>query len=168
MQKILVFLLKTFWPSSGRNSIRVAAIRSLAVYNFCKNSNTLYLFFDCFKMLHRLTQSFTLCNSSTRNSSIDFHRLDYRVGRVLSLFSSRGNWDSPNPSPAGKCAPLPPVLGGGAHSLAREGLGESQFRRGENKLSTLVLVIYTYFVGSIYCNSLCRLFIVVVSKFLTD
>jgi len=100
LQKILVFLLKTFWPSSGRNSIRVAAIRSLAVYNFCKNSNTLYLFFDCFKMLHRLTQSFTLCNSSTRNSSIDFHRLDYRVGRVLSLFSSRGNWDSPNPSPA--------------------------------------------------------------------
>jgi hypothetical protein len=45
------------------------------------------------------------------------------------LFSSRRNWDSPNPSPAGECAP--PVLGGGAHSLAREGLGEPQFRRGD-------------------------------------
>jgi hypothetical protein len=29
------------------------------------------------------------------------------------------------------CSPPPPVLGGGAHLLAREGLGESQFRRGE-------------------------------------
>ncbi len=55
--------------------------------------------------------------------------LTHRVGRVLSFFSSRRNWDSPNPSPAGECAPLPPVLGGGAHSLAREWLGESQFRR---------------------------------------
>jgi len=29
----------------------------------------------------------------------------HRVGRVLSLFSSRRNWDSPNPSPAGECPP---------------------------------------------------------------
>jgi hypothetical protein len=40
------------------------------------------------------------------------------------LFSSRRNWDSPNPSPAGECSPPPPppppVPGGGAHSLARE------------------------------------------------
>ncbi len=52
--------------------------------------------------------------------------LDHRVGRVLGFFSSRRNWDSPSPSPAGECAPPPPVLRGGAHSLARE----SQFRRG--------------------------------------
>jgi hypothetical protein len=46
----------------------------------------------------------------------------HRVGRVL----SRRNWDSPNPSPAGECPPPPPpVLGRGEHSLAREGLGES-------------------------------------------
>jgi hypothetical protein len=38
------------------------------------------------------------------------------------LFSSRKNWDSPNPSP-GECAPPPLVPGGGAHSLAREGVG---------------------------------------------
>ncbi len=49
----------------------------------------------------------------------------------------------PPPPPAGECAPLPPVLGGGAHSLAREGLGESQFRRGTY---TVVLFVYMYFV----------------------
>jgi hypothetical protein len=37
---------------------------------------------------------------------------------------------------ASKCAP-PPRTGGGAHSPAGEGLGESQFRRLEKKLSTL-------------------------------
>ncbi len=35
---------------------------------------------------------------------------NHRVGRVLSFFSSRWNWDSPNPSPPGKCAP--PRFGG--------------------------------------------------------
>ncbi len=41
--------------------------------------------------------------------------LGHRVGRVLSLFSSRRNWNSPNPSPAGECAPppFPPVWGEG-------------------------------------------------------
>ncbi len=65
----------------------------------------------------------------------------HRVGRVLSFsFSSRRNWDSPNPSPAGECS------GGGAHSLAREGFGESQFRRGDIHCGTL----YTYFVIYLY------------------
>ncbi len=32
----------------------------------------------------------------------------HRIVRVLSFFSSRRNWDSPNPSPAGECAPPPP------------------------------------------------------------
>ncbi len=41
--------------------------------------------------------------------------------------------------------PPPPVLGGVAHSLAREGLGESQFRRGYIQY-TVVLFLYTYFV----------------------
>jgi hypothetical protein len=40
----------------------------------------------------------------------------------------------------------PPRYGGGAHSLAREGLGESQFRRGD--IHCGILYIYdTYFVG---------------------
>jgi hypothetical protein len=42
----------------------------------------------------------------------------HRVGRVLSIFSSRRNWDSPNPSPAGK---RPPHFGsGGRGTLAGE------------------------------------------------
>ncbi len=48
------------------------------------------------------------------------------------------NWDSPNPSPAGECAlPAGPKGGGGAHSPAAKGVGESQFRRLEKKLSTM-------------------------------
>ncbi len=35
------------------------------------------------------------------------------------LFSSRRNWDSPNPSPAGECAP-PPFGSGGMDTLAGE------------------------------------------------
>ncbi len=67
----------------------------------------------------------------------------HRVGRVLSFFSSRRNWDSPNPSPAGECSPLPLVPGGGAHSLATEegGGGESQFRRGDIHCGTLYMCV---------------------------
>jgi hypothetical protein len=77
--------------------------------------------------------------------------LPHRVGRVLSFFSSRRNWDSPNPSPAGECAPPPPVLAGGAHSLAREGLGESHPKSDEGTY-TMVLFIYMYFVHCLVCQ----------------
>jgi hypothetical protein len=50
--------------------------------------------------------------------------------------SPRRNWDSPTPSLASECAP-PPEPKGWVHSPAGEGLGESQFRRQEKKLSTL-------------------------------
>ncbi len=68
----------------------------------------------------------------------------HSVGRVLSFFSSRRNWDSPNPSPAGDCAHPPPprlVPGGGVHSLAREGLGKSQFRRWDIHCGTLCIYV---------------------------
>jgi hypothetical protein len=45
-----------------------------------------------------------------------------RVGRVLSFSSSRWNWDSPNPWPAGECV-LPPFGSGGNVTLAGEGGG---------------------------------------------
>ncbi len=60
------------------------------------------------------------------------------------LFSCRHKWDSPNASPAGECPPPPLVPEGGANSLAREGVGESQFRRGDRHCGTLYL--RTYFV----------------------
>jgi hypothetical protein len=63
--------------------------------------------------------------------------LEHRAGRVLSFFSSRRNWDCPNPSPAGEFARPPLVPGGGAQSLAKEGVGESQFRRGDIYCGTL-------------------------------
>ncbi len=78
-----------------------------------------------------------------RNGDENIHKMfsspPHRVGRVLSFFSSRRNWDSPNPSPAGEC--VPPLLGGGANSLAREGLGESQFRRGDIHCGTLYIYV---------------------------
>ncbi len=43
----------------------------------------------------------------------------HSVSRVLSFFSSSRDWDSPNPSPAGECAPHPLLPGEVAHSLAR-------------------------------------------------
>ncbi len=58
---------------------------------------------------------------------------DYHiVGRVLSFFSSRRNWDSSNPSPAGECVP-PPVW------------GEESPNSDEGTYT--VVFIYSFFVG---------------------
>ncbi len=42
--------------------------------------------------------------------------------------------------------PLAPVLGGGAHWLAREGLGESQFRRGDIHSDTPYIYVRTLWI----------------------
>ncbi len=60
----------------------------------------------------------------------------HRVGRVLSFFSSRRNWDSPTPPSH------PLVRRGRAHSLVGEGLGESQLRRGDIHCGTHKVLIY--------------------------
>jgi hypothetical protein len=65
----------------------------------------------------------------------------HRVGRVLSFFSVVGMGTLPTPHPQASVPPPPPVLGGGAHSLAREGLGESQFRRGDIHCGTLYIYV---------------------------
>ncbi len=53
--------------------------------------------------------------------------------------SSRWNWDSPTPLAASECA-LPPVpKGGGAHSPAAKGVGESQLQRLEKRLALCLL-----------------------------
>jgi hypothetical protein len=59
--------------------------------------------------------------------------------------------DYPNPSPAG---PPPLVSGGGAHSLAREGVGESQFRRGGHTLWY-----------SLYIHTLCPAWLKLTTRF---
>ncbi len=63
-------------------------------------------------------------------------------GPSAMLFSSRRNWDSPNPSFAGEVPP--PRVWGEGHTRwreAREGLGESQFRRGDVHCGTLYIYV---------------------------
>jgi hypothetical protein len=60
----------------------------------------------------------------------------HRAGRVLSFFGSRLGLSHPL-TRRRVCPPPPLVPGGGAHSLAREGVGESQFRRGDIHCGTL-------------------------------
>jgi hypothetical protein len=70
----------------------------------------------------------------------------HRVDRVLGFFFSRPNWDPPPPipSPTGECVPS---FGseGGTHSLAGEGMGESEFGRGHRHWGTLSIYICTLF-----------------------
>jgi hypothetical protein len=48
------------------------------------------------------------------------------------------------------CPLPPPVLGEEAHSLAREGLGESKFRRGDIHCGTLYICMYVYVLCAPY------------------
>ncbi len=78
-----------------------------------------------------------------------FYAGNHRVVRVLSFFSIVvGIGTSPTPHPQASVPPLPPVLGGGAHSLAREGLGEFQFRQGD--IHCGALYIYVLCAGNIF------------------
>ncbi len=55
----------------------------------------------------------------------------HRVGRVLSFFSSRRNWDSPAPLAAGERAPPHPLVRGGGHTPLRlKGWGSSNSDEG--------------------------------------
>ncbi len=81
------------------------------------------------------------------------------VGRVRSFFSSRWNWDSPNPSPASECAPPPPLVpGGGAHAHAREGGWASPSSNEETYTTLYMYVLCEYIHGKVYsaCPQLYR------------
>ncbi len=71
--------------------------------------------------------------------------LEYTPQRRQSakLFLQSSDLDSPSPLAAGECAPPPfgPWGGGGAQSLAGEGLGESQFIRGDIHCAVLYMCI---------------------------
>ncbi len=61
---------------------------------------------------------------------------------MLGFFSSRPNWDFPQPLTPRRVPPPPPLVqGGGAHSLAGEGVGWSQFRRGDRHCGTLGIYV---------------------------
>ncbi len=53
--------------------------------------------------------------------------------------SPRCNWDSPTPLAASDCALPAGPKGGGAHSPAAKGVGESQFQRLEKRLALCLL-----------------------------
>jgi hypothetical protein len=71
------------------------------------------------------------------------HKATPQSRQSIKLFLQSSELGLPQPLTRRRVC-LPPVLGGGAHSLAR-GLGESQFRRGHTLWYSLY--IYTYFVG---------------------
>jgi hypothetical protein len=71
-------------------------------------------------------------------------QLNHRVGKVPSFFSSRRNWDYPNPSPAGECAPPPLWYRGRAHSLASEGGGD---------ICTLWYSVYIIILSGLYIHT---------------
>ncbi len=64
------------------------------------------------------------------------------IYRAPQCMSPRWNWDSPwSPTPlaACECALPPGPKGGGAHSPAAKGVGESQFQRLEKRLALCLL-----------------------------
>ncbi len=76
----------------------------------------------------------------------------HRVGRILSIFSNRQNWNSPTRSPAGECVP-PSLRFRGEGTLAGgRGVGEYQFRRGDIHCGTLC--VYMYFVGRTFTGTI--------------
>jgi hypothetical protein len=73
--------------------------------------------------------------------------LNHRVGRVLSFFSSRLNWDSPNPSPVHECGPPPFGSGGEGHTRWRERGWESP-----NSNEGTYTVVYSLYVRTVLCG----------------
>ncbi len=95
-----------------------------------------------------LLYSIYLCGLLGRNSFKLQHQGDNVSGaqsrQSAKLFSSRRDWDSPNPSPAGECAPPPFWSRGKGHTRWRKRGWESP-NSGEGTY-TLVLCMYMYFV----------------------
>jgi hypothetical protein len=65
----------------------------------------------------------------------------HRVGKVLSFSPVVGIGTPPTPHPHASVPPPPLVPGGGVHSLAIEGVGESQFRRVDIHCGTLYIYV---------------------------
>ncbi len=61
------------------------------------------------------------------------------IYRAPQCMSPRWNWDSPTPLAASECALPPGPKGGGVHSPAAKGVGESQFQRLEKRLALCLL-----------------------------
>jgi hypothetical protein len=78
----------------------------------------------------------------------------HRVGRVLSFFSSRRNWDSPTPSAAGEYAP-PLGPGKGAHSACGRGDGRVPIPTRGHTLWCSIYIITLCLYGSLNASLCC-------------
>jgi hypothetical protein len=85
------------------------------------------------------------------------HKVLICIYRAPQCMSPCWNWDSPTPLAASECALPPGPKGGGAHSPAAKGLGESQFQRLEKRLALCLLcgpaVVCHWFLYSFICAS---------------
>jgi hypothetical protein len=89
--------------------------------------------------------------------------MSHRVDRVLSFFSSRRNWDSPNPSPTGECRMCPPSgFWGRGNSLAREGLGPGSWESPNSDEGTYTVVLFIYMY--VLCSKLLHMLTCINSK----
>ncbi len=126
MHKTLRFLLLVTWWRPFRNAIK-----------------TILIIYASFARSQLSVRWMATSNSVAKLSQRTAH-----LGRPQSRQSAKHFLQSselvlPKPLTRGRVCPPPPVLGGGAHSLAREGLPESQFRRGD------------IYCGTLYINVLC-------------
>ncbi len=89
----------------------------------------------------------TCANPSKRFYPIAFNCFFHRVGRVLSFFSCRRNWDSPNPSPAGEYFPL---LWYREEARTRWGERGWESPNSDEETYTVVPCIYIYTVCTLW------------------
>jgi hypothetical protein len=88
--------------------------------------------------------------ATTLFSFFDFIPPSRQIGKLLLRSSELG---LPQPLTCRRMCPPPPLVpGGGSHSLARDGVGESQFRRGDVHcgtlfICTLCVILYVWHAG---------------------
>ncbi len=74
-----------------------------------------------------------------RNRYENIHKMFSSPWQSAKPFLQSSELGLPQPLTRRRVCPPPPLLGGRAHSLAREGLGDSQFRRVDIHCGTLYI-----------------------------
>ncbi len=117
---VLVVIFLSFINILANGNISLFSSVNLAIFlKLIISENTPKKFFvSTHKKTHTLPSNLYYCT--------------HRVGRVISFFTSRRNWDSPTPHPQ---ASVPPPLwfrgeGPGAHSIAGKGWGSPNSDKG--------------------------------------
>jgi hypothetical protein len=125
-------------------------------FTILKTDDQNYVFYNLFittmnfgPLVDRSPQNPRTCKATIRAQS----------RQSAKLFLQSSELGLPRPLPRRRVCPLPPVLGGGAYSLAREGLGESQLRRGDIHCGTLyIYVLCAYGYNIFIARKACKIF----------